>query len=233
MKFTLPPLSVFFPAYNEEKNITATVSKADKVLQKLKIKSEIIIINDGSKDKTAEVSKQLVNKFPNVKLVNQDNGGYGMALRAGFENAKNEWIVYTDADGQFDFSEVSKFLYATKEADYIIGYRISRQDPFYRLIFAKLWALSVFILFGIWVKDMDCGFKMINRKVLKKIPPLQSTRGAMINAELLIKTKKAGFRIAQIGVNHYPRTAGVPSGASIRVIIQSYLDLFKLWLQLR
>src|SRR5260221_7743088 len=106
MKFTSPPLSVFFPAYNEEKNITATVSKADKVLQKLKIKSEIIIINDGSKDKTAEVSEQLVNKFPNVKLVNQHNGGYGMALRAGFENAKNEWIVYTDADGQFDFSEV-------------------------------------------------------------------------------------------------------------------------------
>lgn len=225
-------LSVFFPAYNEEGNIAQTTEKALDVLKKLDLDNyEVIVVNDGSKDKTSEVAHDLAKKNSHVKVVDQENGGYGMALRAGFSNAKYEWIVYTDADGQFDFSEIDKFLEKAEKNDYIIGYRMKRNDPFYRLIFAKIWALSVFFLFWIWVKDIDGGFKMINKRVLEKIPPLKSTRGAMINAELLIKTKKYGFKIAQVGVHHYPRLAGNPTGASIKVIIRSYVELLKLWLK--
>lgn len=226
-------LSVFFPAYNEQENIVATVEKAIEVLKNLKLEWEILVINDGSKDKTEEVAREVASRIKNVRVVTQPNGGYGMALRGGFSNSKYEWIVYTDADGQFDFGEVNKFLEAAEAADYIIGFRMKRSDPFYRLAFAKLWALSVFCLFGIWVKDIDGGFKMINRKVLDKISPLSSTRGAMINAELLIKTKRAGFKIAQVGVHHYPRTAGTPSGANLKVIIRSYLELLRLWLNIK
>jgi len=225
-------LSVFFPAYNEEGNIATTTEKALSVLKKLNLNDyEVIIVNDGSRDKTSEVAHDLAQKNKFVKVIDQENGGYGMALRAGFKHAQYDWIVYTDSDGQFDFSEITKFLEKAETNDYIIGYRIKRNDPFYRLIFAKIWALSVFFLFLIWVRDIDGGFKMIHRKVLDKIPPLKSTKGAMINAELLIKTKKYGFRIAQVGVNHYARVAGSPTGASLKVIIRSYLELFKLWLK--
>ncbi len=227
-------LSVFFPAYNEEKNIERTVAKAVEVLKNLDLKNwEIIVVNDGSKDKTGEIAEELAEKNRSIRVINQENGGYGRALRAGFSNAKYEWVVFTDSDGQFDFSEIDKFLKEADLADYIIGYRIKRSDPFYRLVTAKVWALSVFLLFGIWVKDIDCGFRMIKRGVLEKIPPLESTRGAMINAELLIKVRRAKFKIVQVGIHHFPRAAGVPTGVKLNVILKSYMELFKLWLNLR
>lgn len=220
-------LSVFFPAYNEEGNIANTTEKAVKVLEDLKLEWEVLIINDGSKDQTGKVADQLAAKDKRIKAVHQPNGGYGTAMRAGFANAQYDWIVYTDGDGQFDFHEVTKFLELTDQADYIVGYRIKRADPFYRLIFAKIWAISVWCLFGVWVNDLDCGFKMIHRSALDKIGELNSTRGAMVNAELLIRVKQAGFRVKQVGVNHYPRLTGQPTGANLRVIIRSFWELFK------
>lgn len=227
-------LSVFFPAYNEEGNIVLTVKKAEEVLENLKIKNwEIIIVNDGSNDKTGEKAEILAKENKNIRVISQPNGGYGMALRSGYYHAKYPHIVYTDSDGQFDFSEVTNFIEKIDEADLVIGYRIKRSDPFIRLVFAKGWAISLYIFFGFWLKDVDCGFKMINKKVLEKIPPLESTRGGMINAELVIKARNAGFKIAQVGVNHYPRLAGKPTGASLRVVIRSFLDLFKLWWKIK
>lgn len=225
-------LSVFFPAYNEEGNIQNTVERAVNVLKKLSLEWEVLIINDGSRDQTGEIADKLAQENSQVKAVHQKNGGYGMALRAGFNHSKYDWIVYTDADGQFDFTQVPKFLEKAQENDYIVGFRTKRNDPFYRILFAKGWALSVFLLFGVWVKDIDCGFKMVSREVINAIKPLESTRGAMINAELLIKAKKKGFRITQVGVDHYPRVSGTPSGASIKVILKSYIDLIKLWWKL-
>ncbi len=227
-------LSVFFPAFNEELNIKNTVEKAVKVIKGLEIRDwEILIINDGSRDKTAEIADQLSKKDSRIKVIYQENGGYGKALRSGFDRAKYDWVVFTDSDGQFDFSEVNKFLDKTAEIDYIIGYRMKRADNLFRLLAGKVWALSVFFLFGIWVKDIDCGFRMIRKSVLEKISKLESTRGAMINAEILIKVKKKGFKITQIGVHHYPRVGGVPTGVRLNVIIKSYFELFKLWWKLR
>lgn len=227
-------LSVFFPSFNEEKNITATVEKAIDVLSKLDIPWEITVVNDGSKDKTGEVAEGIAKKYPSkIKVIHQPNGGYGMALRAGFYSAKYDWIVYTDSDGQFDFAEVSKFIEKTDIADVLLGYRIKRSDPPIRLFIAKGWAFLLFIFFGMRLKDIDCGFKMLSRSALKKISPLESTRGGMINAEIAIKSNKEGLKIIQIGVNHYPRLAGKPTGAGLRVIITSLLELIKLWVKLR
>lgn len=226
-------LSVFFPAYNEEKNITQTVEKAKKVLENLKIKKwEILIIDDGSIDKTGEISDRLAKNNRNIKVIHKQNGGYGTALRAGFLNAQYDWVVYTDADGQFDFSEITKFLNKTSEADVIYAYKNKRNDHIFRTLAAKGWALSLFVFFGLKIKDVDTGFKMVNRKVLEKIPPLESTRGGMINAELVIKAKKYGFKITQVEVNHYPRLFGKPTGVKLNVIVQSYLDLLNLWWKL-
>lgn len=227
-------LSVFFPAYNEGENITSTVEKAITVLNRLGLRKwEVLVINDGSTDNTEKKGQLLVKKYKEVKVITQPNGGYGMALRAGFTNAQYEYIFYTDGDGQFDFAEIDKFLAKIKETDFIIGYRIKRQDPFYRTILAKIWGISIFFVYGFMLRDIDCGFKMIRKKVIDTIGPLQSERGAMINAELVIKAKKAGFRISQIGVQHYPRLAGSPTGANLKVAVRSYIDLIRLRLKLR
>ncbi|MDO8638566.1 MAG: glycosyltransferase [Candidatus Daviesbacteria bacterium] len=222
-------LSVFFPAYNEEKNIQLTVESAVRVLKTLDLKAwEIIIVDDGSTDNTASVSDDLAQKYPQVRVIHQKNGGYGKALRAGFKAAKYDWIVYTDSDGQFDFSEINKFLEKTDSADVVYGYRIKRMDPLQRILFAKGWASSLFLFFGLWLKDVDCGFKLVSKNALQKILPLLSTRGGMINAEIAIKTKKAGLKLAQVGVHHYPRGAGKPTGANIKVILISYYNLLQL-----
>lgn len=223
-------LSVFFPAFNEGKNIKETVLLAKKVLIKVAKKWEVLVVDDGSKDNTADIVKNISEIEPRVKIVShQRNLGYGGALQTGFYSTKYDWIVYNDSDGQFDFSEISRFIPVMDSADLLIGYRIKRKDSFYRLILAKGWSLLVFIFFGLRLKDVDCGFKMIRREVLKKIPKLESERGGMINAELAIKVKNAGFRIKQVGVTHYPRRAGRATGSQIRVIIKSFIELFKLW----
>ncbi|OGE37398.1 hypothetical protein A3B45_03370 [Candidatus Daviesbacteria bacterium RIFCSPLOWO2_01_FULL_39_12] len=227
-------LSVFFPLYNEEGNVRQAVEKCEKVLKKLKIDYEILLIDDGSKDNTAKIVDQIAKENSHVQAIHhQKNLGYGEALKSGFYNAKYEVIVYTDGDGQFDFSEVEKFLKEIETNDLVIGYRIKRQDPFFRILFKKGWQLSLWTFFGLTLKDVDCGFKMIRREVLEKIPHLESQRGAMINAEIAIKAKKGGFNIAQVGVNHYPRLSGKPTGANLNVILRSFLDLFRLWWKLK
>lgn len=227
-------LSVFFPCINEEGNIENTVSKAEEVLEKLKLKYEIIIVDDGSTDNTGEIADRLSRKNQKVRVIHHPkNLGYGEALKSGFYNARYETIVYTDGDGQFDFSEVTKFLEKIIDHDLVIGYRIKRQDSILRRLFGKGWRMTLFLFFGLRLKDVDCGFKMVRKKVLEQIPHLQSQRGAMINAELVIEAKKYGFKEGQVGVNHYQRLSGKPTGANISVIIKSYLDLIKLWWQLK
>ncbi len=227
-------LSVFFPLFNEEGNVETIVKKSVEILEKLKLEYEIILINDGSSDKTEEVIDKLVLRNSKIRAIHHPkNLGYGEALKSGFYNAKYDTIVYTDGDNQFDFAEVTKFLEKIDEYDLIVGYRIKRQDPLFRILFKMGWKLSLLAFFRLTLKDADCGFKMIKRKVLEKIPHLLSSRGAMINAELAIKTKKAGFKIGQVGVNHYPRLSGKPTGASLNVIVKSYIDLIRLWWQLK
>jgi len=231
-KYLIDELSVFFPCYNEENNIEATVDKAVKVLEKTAKKWEIIIINDGSKDKTGEVALRIQKEYSNIKIVTHSpNRGYGAAFKSGLYNAKYQWIAFTDSDGQFDFSEIKNFIATQKntKADLVIGYYLGRKVSQAVIISSKIWELIVFVLFGLKVKDIDCGFKYISKKVVDTIPKLEAERGAFISSEFLIKAKKAGFKIVEIGVHHYPRTEGQATGRQLKVIIKSFSDLFKLW----
>ena len=225
-------LSVFFPAYNEEKNIKDTILKAKSVLENLDLKDwEILIVNDGSNDKTGEVVQGLAKRDKRVKLLGHKiNRGYGAALKTGFYNSRFDWIVFTDSDGQFDFSEIEKFFRRQVEtkADLAIGYYKKRAVSFYRILGSKLWELSIFLFFGLRVKDVDCGFKLISKKVIDKIPRLEAERGPFISSELLIKAKTAGFKIVEIPVSHFPRKEGQATGASLKVILSGFRDLVKL-----
>lgn len=228
-------LSVFFPAYNEEKNLKPTVEKALKVLKTLGLRDyEVLIVVDGSTDKTPQVASKLQKDNKCVRIIRHEvNKGYGEALKSGFYNSRFPWIVFTDADGQFDFSEITKLLAKADVADVIVGFRMNRQDSILRKIFGWGWTLLANILLGIGVSDVDCAFKLIKKKVIDTIPTLRSGRGGMISPELLAKAKKEGFMITEVGVHHYPRVSGSQSGASLNVILKSFIDLGKLWWNIR
>ena len=230
-------LSVFFPAYNEEKCLKSTVEKTDKVLRKVAKDYEMIIVDDGSKDKTGEIADKLAAKNKKIKVIHHSpNRGYGAALKSGIYNARFPWIAFIDADGQFDFSEIDKFIEIQKktDADLVIGYYLKRAVPFMRKVNSFLWELLVFIVFGLKVRDIDCGFKLFKKELVDKIPKLESERGAFITTEFLIKSKRAGFKMVEVGVHHYPDlSVGGSTGASLKVIFKSFVDLMKLWQKLR
>jgi glycosyltransferase involved in cell wall biosynthesis len=225
-------LSVFFPAYNEEKNIKQTVVTAITVLKKVAQNWEVMVIDDGSADKTGEIVKELIKKKPHLRLITHTpNRGYGAALKSGLYHSHYPLIAFTDADGQFDFGEITRFLKTMKraDADLVIGYYQQRQVPFYRILGSKLlWQPAVRLLFGLKVRDIDCGFKLLKKKVIEKIPKLEAERGPFISSELLIKAKRAGFKIEEVGVSHFPRKSGKATGASLKVILSGFLDLIRL-----
>lgn len=236
MQNQIPELSLFLPCYNEEHNLQATVNKTLPILKKVAKKWELIIVNDGSKDNTGSIAKSIQKQHPNnIKIVTHNpNRGYGASFKSGFYTAKYQWITFIDADGQFDFNDICVLLDKQEktQADIVIGYYLKRHVPFVRIIGTKVWQLAVFILFGLSVRDNDCGFKLVNKKVIDTIPKLIAERGPFITSEFLIKAKKAGFKIEQAGVHHFARHAGSATGSKINVVIAGFKDLFRLWYSL-
>jgi glycosyltransferase involved in cell wall biosynthesis len=222
-------LSIFFPFWNEGKNLEQVVLKAIPVAKKVAAKWEIIMVDDGSSDNTAEVAKSLESKNPNLRLIShKPNRGYGAALKEGFKNAKYNLVVFADGDNQFDFSEVVKFLDKIEKADIVIGHRKKRVDNSFRHLLMNLLKIWDLVLFGFYFRDIDCGFKLFRKGALNKIMPLQS-EGAMITTEILAKAKKAHLKILQVEVNHYPRIYGNQSGGNLRVILRAVKESLFLW----
>lgn len=230
----LPELSIFFPFWNEEKNIESVINKAIPVARAVADKWEIIMINDGSSDNTNNLAQKLAEKNENLKLISHfPNRGYGAALKEGFSKSKYKYIVFNDGDGQFDFSEVTKFFNSINDADIVIGFRKKRNDSnlLKRLLLMNLLKIWDFIFFHFYYRDIDCGFKMFTRNGLKQIGPLRS-EGAMITTEILAKAKKKKLVVKEIGVNHYSRIHGSQSGANFPVILRAILESLQLWYDL-
>jgi glycosyltransferase involved in cell wall biosynthesis len=221
-------LSVFFPCYNEEKNLEGLVQETMQVLDNLVQQYEILIINDGSQDNTRLIADGFSEKYNNVRVIHhQKNEGYGAAVISGFNNSTCEWVFFTDGDHQFFINEIELLLAEIDRYDAIIGFRKKRQDPYHRIIYARMLNMFIRLLFNLKVKDLNCAFKLIKRKVLKNIT-LQCSAG-LINTELLLKLKRSGVSIREIGVSHKPRLFGSQTGGSIKVIRKAFLDLFKLY----
>lgn len=219
-------LSVFFPAFDEAPNIERTVTKALEVLGRLPLDEfEIVVVDDGSRDGTAEIADRLAARERSVRVIHHDgNRGYGAALRTGFSATRLPWVFFSDGDGQFDLSEISGFLQAAETAEVVVGYRIERADHLGRKVNTFLWGLLVKLAFRIPVRDIDCAFKLVSRDVLERIGPL-TTSGAMISTEMLAQIRHRQIPIVEIGVHHYPRLAGIPSGANLRVIVRALREL--------
>ncbi len=231
----LSELSIFFPFWNEEKNISQIIMNAVEVMPTVAEKFEILIIDDGSKDKTLSIAEDLVAKYPFIRIISHNtNRGYGAAIKSGLENAKYNYIVFTDGDLQFDLHEVSKFVDCIEKADMVIGYRRRRKDKkiVKRLLLMNLLKIWDFVLFGFHFKDIDCGFKMFTRHSLEVIGPLRS-EGAMITTEILAKAKKKRLKIIQVGVEHFPRVYGEQTGANIFVVVRAVLESLTLFMDIK
>jgi glycosyltransferase involved in cell wall biosynthesis len=167
-------------------------------------------------------------------ITHPSNQGYGATIKSGLYASKYPWIAFIDSDGQFNFAEITDFIKKQEEtgADLVIGYYKKRQVSVFKIVTSKLWELTVFVLFGLKVRDIDCGFKLISKEVIDNIPLLESQRGAFISSELLVKAKRSGFKIVEVPVTHYPRLKGVGTGRNLNVIIKSFIDLLRLWKKL-
>lgn len=227
---TIPSLSIFFPFWNEEKNIEHVVKQAIPVAERVAHKWEIIMVDDGSSDKTLTIAKKLVSLNSNLRIISHTpNRGYGAALKEGFMNARYDLIVFNDGDGQFDFSEVTRFLDKIKHADMVIGFRKKRRDHPVRHMLMNLLKIWDLIFFGFYFRDIDCGFKMFKRETLPQIMPYIS-EGAMVTTEILARAKGAKLKIEEVEVTHYPRSFGDQSGGNLPVVLRAIFESLLLWI---
>jgi glycosyltransferase involved in cell wall biosynthesis len=225
-------LSLVLPAYNEEENIEAVVRRATTVLPDVVRDYEVVVVNDGSRDRTPEIIDRLAAENPKVHPVHHEvNRHYGGALRSGFAAATGDLIMFMDSDRQFDIADITALLPYVPHYEIVAGYRIKRQDPAHRLLFAKMFDLAVLILFRLRIHDIDCAFKIYDAELLKSFD-LQMP-GALINTEMLALAKRRNARIVQVGVHHYPRQAGQASGGSPRVIVRAMGETLRLWWRLQ
>ena len=225
-------LSIILPAFNEAANIRHVVEEAYRTIPTLTPIFEIIVVNDGSKDGTGDICDQLVEEFPDVRIVHHPrNRGYGAALKSGIERARYDIIFFTDSDRQFDLKEVAALLEETDAYDIVAGYRARRQDPPYRLLFAWGWNILVRIVLGVRIRDIDCAFKAFKRHVFDRIQ-IRST-GAMVNAEIFAQASAFGMTVKEVPVSHFPRRHGEPTGDNVAVISKAFRELIRMRRSLR
>lgn len=226
-------LSIILPVYNEEKGIKNLVTEIIANIKSYIDEFEIILVNDGSKDNTAEVIKNLALKYSHLRIINNDkNKGYGAAIRVGIYNAKKDWSLIIDADGQYEINDLRSFWDKKSYYDFIIGYRKKRSDNFYRKLLAKIGNLTanLFLKTNVFIKDIDCGFKLFKTRELKTIPI--KSNGIIISFEILCKLlQRNKLLFVQLPIIHYSRTDGKSTGGKFNTIIKIVLEFFKIILK--
>lgn len=229
-----PPLSlsVFFPAYNDSGTIASLVIRALQTASKLTPNHEVIVVNDGSTDSTAQILDALARVYPALRIVtHQGNRGYGGALRSGFAASAKDIIFYTDGDAQYDPGEMELLWHQMGPGvDLVNGYKISRSDPWHRIFIGRLYHYFVKILFGLVVRDVDCDFRMMRKTIFDKVR-LEKNSG-VICLEMMKKIQDAGFKIVEVPVHHYHRAYGRSQFFNFHRIYRTGLDVLKLWFTL-
>ncbi|MET0979868.1 MAG: glycosyltransferase family 2 protein [Candidatus Saccharimonadales bacterium] len=224
--------AMFLPAWNEADNLPIVVSEAVLYLHSRNEPFVVIIVDDGSTDNTAEVARMLEVTYPgHVRLVqHRVNKGYGAALRTGFKaclESNFEWNGFCDADGQFKPQDIGKLITSAVESDsdIAIGYRIARADNFKRRMMGRAWHKLSRALLGYKAIDVDCGFKVFRRHALHSLNTQLAGNHATISPEILARAFRAGLKVVEVGIDHFPRNHGTQSGSSLNVIWESVLGL--------
>lgn len=226
-------ISIFFPAYNDGGTIASMVVTALLTLQELSDDFEIIVVNDGSSDYTPQVLEELAGKYDRVRIIHHEkNRGYGGALKTGFQSASKELVFYTDGDAQYDVRELKLLFPALKDGvDMVNGFKISRSDPWYRILLGRIYHWVTALSFGLRIKDVDCDFRLMRRHIFDRVQ-LESNSG-VICVEMMKKIQDAGFVIAEVPVHHYHRAYGQSQFFNFRRLFRVGIDLLRLWWRLR
>jgi glycosyltransferase involved in cell wall biosynthesis len=220
----LTSLTVVLPCHDEEDNVEAAIRDATAAAREAAARHEILVVDDGSADATGRLAAAAAADDPRVRVLTHDaNLGYGAALRTGIAAARCEWILLTDADLQFDLSQLCDFLEPARRHDLVVGFRLVRMDPLMRRVNAYAWNQLVGRIFDLDVRDVDCAFKLVRRDLAQRLP--LTADGAMISTELVARARLAGASIAELGVRHRPRTAGVQSGGDPAVVLGAFREL--------
>jgi glycosyltransferase involved in cell wall biosynthesis len=224
--------SLVLPAHNEDENIEIVVQQALDVLPSYTSDFEIVVVNDGSRDRTPAIIDELGAKDARVRPLHHPvNRGYGAALTTGFAATTGDYVMFMDADRQFDIADIALLAPFVGQFDIVAGFRMQRNDPFHRKLFAETFNIVVRVLFGVHLRDIDCAFKIFNGKKLRAIK--LTAPGALINTEMQAKLRRGGATLEQIGVHHYPRVAGTATGGSLRVILRAMRETIFLWWRMR
>ncbi len=228
----VPGLSVFLPSHNEEANVERVVRGYLEVLPKFADDYEVIVVDDGSTDRTGEIAMRLCAENPRVRLVQHEvNRGYGGAVISGIRAARMPYVMLSDGDGQFDPDDTGKLVAFVPEYDVVVGRRARRADSIVRKFNGIAWTLLVRMLLGVRISDIDCGFKLFKRGFLERIE--LKARGAMISTELMARLAGLGAKVREVEVTHLPRLAGEQSGANLKVVMRAFRELFVLYGELR
>ena len=227
-----PGLSFFFPAFNDGGTIASLVIRAVQVASRLTPDYEVIVVNDGSSDATAEIAEELARTYPCVHVIHHpENRGYGGALRTGFAAATKDLIAYTDGDAQYDPAELEVLWNRlTPDADMVNGFKISRADPMHRIVIGRLYHHTVKLLFNLHVRDVDCDFRLMRREIFDRVKLERDT--GVICLEMMRKIQDAGFRILEVPVSHFHRAYGTSQFFNVRRVFWTGIDVMKLWIQL-
>ncbi|WDQ15568.1 glycosyltransferase family 2 protein [Rhodopirellula sp. P2] len=220
-------ISLVLPAFNESAVIATAIDEASSALSGLATKFEIIVVDDGSSDETAKIVREIMTTNDHVRIVqHRDNQGYGAAIRSGFAAANHALVVFTDADCQFDLTELDRFALLSERYDIVCGYRIDRQDTSLRCFYSKVYNSLSRILLGTGVRDVDCALKMFHRDQAQQLQI--HGNGFLVNSEILLQARQEGRQVIEVGVSHRPRTLG-ESTVSVRHIPRVLMSLIGLW----
>lgn len=227
-----PGLSIVLPAYNEEANVALAVMRMIEAAEPVFEEIEILVVDDGSRDATADRVREIARVDPRVGLLQHPvNRGYGAAVTTGLRAAKQPLVFYTDSDLQFDPHQIRDLLARIDQFPVVIGYRRNREDPWFRTLNAWAWNQLQRVTFGVAFRDVDCAFKMFRREVLVNLP--LRAEGAFFSTELLLRARAAGYEFVEVPVDHFPRRAGAPTGARLGVIGKAFREMWRLRRELK
>jgi glycosyltransferase involved in cell wall biosynthesis len=228
----LPGLSASFPAHNEEDNVEPMIADLLGALPDFAERFEVIVVDDGSRDQTFARASAVAARDPRVRVVRHEvNRGYGAAVWTGLTAGTMEYAFFTDGDRQFDVRQIADLIRALPGHDVVVGYRVNRQDNAVRIANAHAWNWLIRTLFAVPVRDVDCAFKLFDRRVLQGLTI--EAGGAMFSSELLARLKARGARIVEVPVKHLPREKGSASGGNPKVIARAFYELFRLYRKLK
>ena len=225
-------ISVVFPLYKDRRTVKKMIFKSTKLLNKIKKKNEIIIVDDGCPQKSGFLAKQISKNMKNVRVIfHKKNKGYGAAIKTGLKNCKYEWIFQTDGDAEYDVNDLLKLLKKTENSDLIVTYRLRKKYKTSRIFISWIYNVILRLLFKTKFKDISTGSRLIKKTLIKKINLISNS--PFLGAELAIKSKYSGFKVSEVGIHTYPRTFGTGSSVSLKNIFLKIKEMIKLYIKIK